>query len=116
MIQLFGIKNCDTVKKATKWLEQNNIDYTFHNFKTDGLSKEQLLSFADKSDWATLINKRSTTFRQLPEEVKNDFTGDIVIKTVLEQPTLLKRPVLLKGDELFTGFKADIYQEIFAND
>ena len=59
MIQLFGIKNCDTVKKATKWLEQNNIDYTFHNFKTDGLSKEQLLSFADKSDWATLINKEA---------------------------------------------------------
>jgi len=116
MIQIFGIKNCDTVKKALKWLEQNNIEYAFHNFKTDGLSKEQLLSFADKSDWATLINKRSTTYKQLPDDVKDNLTGDIVIDTVLAQPTLLKRPILLKDEQLYSGFKADIYQEIFAND
>ena len=111
MTTIYGIKNCDTVKKSLKWLDKNNIEFTFHDFRVDGLTPELLSSFVERSDWNVLLNKRSTTFRNLPAEIKDNLTDDVMFKAVLEQPTLLKRPILIRNDVTCVGFKDDLYQE-----
>lgn len=113
MTILYGIKNCDSVKKAKKWLEQENIPYQFHDFRTDGLSAELLQEFISASDLTALLNKRSTTFRNLSDEIKNNLSDEVMREIILAQPTLVKRP-LLKHDKAFlVGFKDSQYQEIF---
>ena len=119
-ITLYGINNCDTVKKAQKWLTSNNINYAFYDFKKQSLTKELLTQFVELNDWSTLLNKRSTTFRNLSDEIKNNLTDEVAFKQVLNQPTLLKRPLLLittdastSIQQLHLGFKAENYQEIF---
>ncbi|PKI18025.1 arsenate reductase [Colwellia sp. 12G3] len=114
MITLYGIKNCDTVKKATKWLEENNVAHQLYDFKKQPLTTELLTQFVSQSDWSLLLNKRSTTFRNLPDEIKNNLTDEVMFNAVLEQPTLLKRPLLPLNGELNLGFKPDQYQTIFA--
>lgn len=111
MTTIYGIKNCDTVKKSLKWLEKNNIEFSFHDFRVDGLTPELLSSILERSDWTTLLNKRSTTFRNLPPEIKDNLTDDVIFKTVIEQPTLLKRPILIRDDITCVGFKDATYQE-----
>ncbi|XPF95563.1 ArsC family reductase [Colwellia sp. RE-S-Sl-9] len=111
MTTIYGIKNCDTVKKSLKWLEKNNIEFSFHDFRVDGLTPELLTSFVDRSSWDVLLNKRSTTFRNLPSEIKDNLTDDVIFNAVIEQPTLLKRPILIKNDITCVGFKDDLYQE-----
>ncbi|RHW77299.1 arsenate reductase [Colwellia sp. RSH04] len=113
MITLYGINNCDTVKKAIKWLKQENINHEFFDFKKQELTPELLTGFVEKSDWSALLNKRSTTFRNLPEDIKNNLTNEALFTCVLEQPTLLKRPLLLHDGQLTLGFKPELYQEIF---
>ena len=113
IVTLYGITNCDTVKKSQKWLQEQKIEYTFHDFKKQGLSQELLTAFVKQGDWATLLNKRSTTFRQLPDEVKNNLTDDIMFNAVIDQPTLLKRPLLQFNNQLYLGFKEVQYQAIF---
>ncbi|MBL4940812.1 MAG: Spx/MgsR family RNA polymerase-binding regulatory protein [Colwellia sp.] len=119
-ITLYGINNCDTVKKALKWLIASNIEHEFYDFKKQPLTTELLTRFVKLNDWDTLLNKRSTTYRNLSDEIKNNLTDDIAFEQVLAQPTLLKRPLLLvqtSADEsnrqLHLGFKADVYQHIF---
>jgi arsenate reductase len=113
MTILYGIKNCDSVKKAKKWLEQENIPYQFHDFKTDGLSAELLQEFISASDLTSLLNKRSTTFRNLSDEIKNNLSDEVIKENILAQPTLVKRP-LLKHDQAFlVGFKDSQYQTVF---
>ncbi|WP_426357790.1 ArsC family reductase [Pseudocolwellia sp. HL-MZ19] len=111
MTTIYGIKNCDTVKKSLKWLDKNSIKFTFHDFRVDGLTPELLSSFVERSGWDVLLNKRSTTFRNLPAEIKDNLTDDVMFKAVLEQPTLLKRPILIKNNVTCVGFKDDLYQE-----
>ena len=113
MITLYGIKNCDTVKKATKWLETHNIEHQLYDFKKQPLTSELLTEFVSQSDWTLLLNKRSTTFRNLPDEIKNNLTGEVMFSIVLEQPTLLKRPLLPLDGQLNLGFKAEQYQVLF---
>ena len=115
MITLYGIKNCDTVKKATKWLAANDIEHQLYDFKKQPLTAELLTEFVSQSDWSLLLNKRSTTFRNLPEEIKNNLTDEVMFAAVLEQPTLLKRPLLPLNGELNLGFKIDQYQNLFDN-
>jgi arsenate reductase len=119
-VTLYGINNCDTVKKSQKWLKANNIDYVFFDFKKQPLTSELLTQFVELNDWSTLLNKRSTTYRNLSDEVKNNLTDDIAFKEVLSQPTLLKRPLLIietnnsaTTQQLHLGFKAEMYQSIF---
>lgn len=119
-ITLYGINNCDTVKKAQKWLTANNISYEFFDFKKQPLTNELLTQFVELNDWSTLLNKRSTTYRNLSDEIKNNLSNDIAFEQTLAQPTLLKRPLMLiKTDasesiqQLHLGFKAEIYQDIF---
>ncbi len=119
-ITLYGINNCDTVKKALKWLNTNDIAYEFYDFKKQPLTKELLSNFVALNNWATLVNKRSTTYRNLSDEVKNNLTDEIAFEQVMMQPTLLKRPLLLiqsndmTSKQLHLGFKADIYQKYFS--
>lgn len=113
MTTLYGIKNCDTIKKARKWLEEQQIPYQFHDFKTDGLSADLLNEFVNKSDWQVMLNKRSTTFRNLSEEIKNNLTDEVIFNAVIEQPTLLKRPLLALNNKVHVGFKKEHYQELF---
>lgn len=119
-ITLYGINNCDTVKKAQKWLTANNLNYTFYDFKKQPLTSELLTQLVELNDWSTLLNKRSTTFRNLSDEIKNNLTDEVAFAQVLAQPTLLKRPLLLIKTEtsdhtqqLHLGFKAENYQDIF---
>ena len=110
MQTLYGIKNCDTVKKARKWLDENSIVYRFHDFRVDGLTLTQLIDFTARKDWSLLLNRSSTSWRQLSAEQQSDLTLEKVIALMLSTPTLIKRPVLDTGDQLIIGFKADHYQ------
>lgn len=114
MITLYGIPNCDTIKKARKWLEAQGVEYTFHDFRKDGLESAQLESWVDELGWETLLNKRGTTWRQLPEERKQNIDRESAIAAMLESPAMIKRPVLDLGDRRLVGFKDTEYQAIFS--
>ncbi|MGK0442033.1 MAG: Spx/MgsR family transcriptional regulator [Pseudohongiellaceae bacterium] len=113
MTTLYGIKNCDTVKKARKWLESQGIDYQFHDFRTDGLNAEQVLLWLQTLGWETLVNKRSTTWKQLDEASRAAMDEPLAKKIILAQPTLIKRPLLDTGKTLTVGFKDSEYQSLF---
>ena len=106
MHTLYGIKNCDTVKKARLWLDQNSIAYQFHDFRADGLTPTQLNDFAARVDWNTLLNRSSTSWRQLSAKQQSDLTLEKAIALMLCTPTLIKRPILDTGDKLIIGFTA----------
>ncbi|HEY5714954.1 MAG TPA: Spx/MgsR family RNA polymerase-binding regulatory protein, partial [Psychromonas sp.] len=91
---LYGISNCDTVKKAQSWLRQNNLPYTFHDYRKDGLDKNLVASFLEYFQWTELLNKRSTSFRQLSAQQKENLSAETVINLFIECPTLIKRPLL----------------------
>lgn len=110
MRKLYGIKNCDTVKKARVWLEQHNVAYQFHDYKVDGISLELLNRFGENSGWEVLLNKRSTTWRELSDAQKTDLNADSALQLLLAHPTLIKRPVLESGNTFIIGFHADEYQ------
>ena len=107
---LYGISNCDTVKKARKWLEQQNIIYVFHNFRKDGLSDKELQNWLNAINWEVLLNRRSTTWRALSEADKNNLTQASAIKLMLANPTLIKRPVLVSGRQVLVGFSPAEYK------
>lgn len=111
---VYGIKNCDSVKKARKWLESRDIAYTFHDFRADGLSKDLLQTWLDQLGAEAIINTRSTTWKQLSEKDQKLALGTQAAAVVLANPTLIKRPVLAKGDTLVVGLKLDVYEDLFA--
>jgi arsenate reductase len=112
MITLYGIKNCDTCKKARLWLEQSGIEHRFHDYRADGLPPELLKRFIDELGWEKLLNKSSTSWRQLPPEQQADLTREKATRLMLETPTLIKRPILDTGNKLIIGFKADQYASL----
>ncbi len=113
MITLYGINNCDTVKKARRWLEQQSIDFCFHDFRKDGLEAEQLRNWLAELGWETLINKRSTSWKALDDASKAELNNDTAVDLILQTPTLIKRPLLDTGDQRHLGFKAADYQQLF---
>ena len=112
MLTLYGIKNCDSVKKARLWLDNHEIAYQFHDYRVDGLSAPQLNVFIEKSGWEKLINKRSTSWRQLDDGQKSDLNSEKAAALMLENVTLIKRPVLEAGEQFFIGFNAVTYQTL----
>lgn len=112
-ITLYGIKNCDTVKKARKWLDENNIAHRFHDVRADGLNQDMLKKWIDATGWETVLNKRGTTWRKLDTTVQENVSADNVSELLLEHPAMIKRPVLDINGEIIIGFKADNYDEIF---
>jgi arsenate reductase (glutaredoxin) len=114
MITLYGIKNCDTMKKARVWLEAHKVAYAFHDYKASGIDKATLESWARKVGWETLLNRAGTTFRKLPDAGKDALTEKKAIALMLTQPSMIKRPVLDKGGKLTVGFKPEVYERVFA--
>jgi arsenate reductase (glutaredoxin) len=110
MVTLYGIKTCDTCKKARVWLEQNGIEHRFHDFRVDGLPESLLQQFIDNLGWGKLLNKNSTSWRQLVPEQQADLDEEKALGLMMEIPTLIKRPVLAKGDSYLLGFKPETYQ------
>ena len=113
MTTLYGIKNCDTIKKARLWLAQQHIEYQFVDYRIDGLSLTQLQEFAAACTWQQLLNTRGTTFRQLPDSDKNDLTEQKALTLMLAQPAMIKRPLLVHNGQYLLGFKPAEYQQIF---
>lgn len=113
MITLYGIANCDTVSKARKWLTANNIDYHFHNFKKDGLNQQTLDSWIDTLGWEVLLNKRSMTWRKLPDERKMDINRNDAAQIMLDNTSIIKRPVLDVDGKFHVGFNNEQYLTIF---
>lgn len=113
MNTLYGIKNCDTVKKAKSWLEQANLEYRFHDFRVDGLERNQLKHWCDELGWEQLLNKRGTTWRKLPDDLKTEVDEEHAIQLMLDYPAMIKRPLLDTGTQRVLGFKADTYRQIF---
>lgn len=111
---LYGIKNCDTVRKARKWLETQQLAVPFHDFREDGITTEQISHWVKVLGWETVFNKRSTSFRELPDEKKSDLNEAKAIDLMQAHPTLIKRPVLASGDKVMVGFKEADYKAWFA--
>jgi Spx/MgsR family transcriptional regulator len=114
MTTLYGIKNCDTIKKARAWLSANNIDYTFHDYRQNGLDSQWLEQAELALGWELMLNKRGTTFRQLSEEQKQGVDKMAALALMLEHPAMIKRPILIHNDKYFIGFKAAQYAEVFS--
>jgi arsenate reductase (glutaredoxin) len=106
---IYGIKNCDTMKKARAWLDSHGVAYGFHDYKTEGIAKERLKSWADELGWETLLNRAGTTFRKLPDSDKEGLNERKALALMLAQPSMIKRPVLDLGGKLLVGFKPEIY-------
>lgn len=114
MTTVYGISNCDTVKKARKWLDEAGVTYRFHDFRTDGLSREQVSQWLDELGWAVLVNQRSTSWRELDAQVREQISdGATAVAAILDQPTLIKRPLLDTGNARHVGFSAASYAQIF---
>jgi Spx/MgsR family transcriptional regulator len=112
MTTLYGIKACDTMKKARAWLDGHGVKYEFHDYKVAGIDREHLETWCKKAGWETILNRAGTTFRKLPDEQKADLNERKAIALMLEQPSMIKRPVLEKGGKLLVGFKPAEYQAL----
>lgn len=114
-VTIYGIKTCDTMKKARTWLDAHDKAYAFHDYRAEGIDRERLEAWADKVGWETLLNKSSTTFRALPEADRQGIDRAKAIDLMLAEPTMIKRPVLdLGGGKLLVGFKPDNYTAALA--
>jgi len=114
MTTLYGIKNCDTMKKARVWLDAHKIAYAFHDYKASGIYKATLEGWARKVGWESLLNRAGTTFRKLPDADRDGLTEKKAVALMLAQPSMIKRPVLDKGGKLTVGFKPEVYDRVFA--
>lgn len=113
-ITIYGIKNCDTMKKARAWLDKAGVEYAFHDYKTSGIERERLERWAKKAGWETLLNCAGTTFRKLPDKDKDGLSEKKAIMLMLAQPSMIKRPILdLGGGKLLVGFKPELYKNTF---
>lgn len=113
-ITIYGIKNCDTMKKARAFLDKQGVEYAFHDYKTAGIERDKLEKWAKKTGWETLLNRAGTTFKKLPDKDKEGLTEKKAIALMLAQPSMIKRPVLeLPGGKLLVGFKPEEYGAAF---
>ena len=111
---IYGIKNCDTMKKALKWLEANNIPYNFIDYKKEGADESILKTAITEHGWDTVINRRGTTWRALPDTLKESMDEPTAIAEAIKNPSLIKRPLLVKDGKTYLGFKDTEYEKIFA--
>jgi arsenate reductase len=110
---LYGIKNCDTVKKARAWLDRHGVGYEFHDYKVAGIDPARLRAWAREVGWERLLNRAGTTFRKLPEKEKVGIDEAKAIELMLAQPSMIRRPVVENGGKLLVGFKPDEFSEAF---
>ncbi len=112
-VTIYGIKACDTMKKARSWLDDHGIDYAFHDYKKEGLDAATIDRFLKDIAWEKLLNRAGTTFRKLPEEERQNVDAEKARALMLAQPSMVKRPVLEKDGKLTVGFKPDQYETFF---
>jgi arsenate reductase len=112
-ITIYGIKNCDTMKKARAWLDQHGVAYAFHDYKAGGIERDRLETWSRDVGWETLLNRAGTTFRALPDKDKNGLTKKKAIALMSAQPSMIRRPVLDVGGKLLVGFKPEQYEKAF---
>jgi Spx/MgsR family transcriptional regulator len=112
MLTLYGLKNCDTCRKARKWLDGGGIPYQFHDVREGGVNRAMLQRWADAVGWQTLLNRRSTTWRSLPDAAKHEIDEQQAIELMLGQPTLIKRPVAESGAQVLVGFSAARHESL----
>jgi len=113
MITLYGIPNCDTMKKACAWLAEHGVDYVFHDYKKAGIDEKTLQAWVDELGWEVLLNRRGMMWRKVPQDVKDSIDQTSAITLMLETPSIIKRPVLDIGDARHVGFKPEQYESIF---
>ncbi len=112
MIDLYGIPNCDTMKKARRWLDEHGIEYRFHDYKKEGIDEARLRDWARKVGWETLLNRRGMMWRKLPPEVREGIDEARALRIMLETPTIIKRPVLVKDGRVQVGFSEESYGKL----
>jgi arsenate reductase len=113
-VTIYGIKNCDTMKKARAWLDERGVAYTFHDYKAAGIDRGRLEEWTRELGWETLLNRAGTTFRKLPEADREGLSEAKAVALMLDQPSMIKRPVLDLGGRLLVGFKPDQYEKALA--
>ena len=113
MTTLYGIRNCDTMKKAWTWLDEHGVAYGFHDYKKQGIDRGRLEAWAGELGWETLLNRAGTTFRKLPDAQRAGLDAGKAIELMLAQPSMIKRPVLETGGRLLVGFKVAEYERAF---
>ena len=113
MTVIYGIRNCDTMKKAFAWLDAHKLAYDFHDYKTAGIDKAKLEAWVAALGWEIVLNRAGTTFRKLPDKDKTDLTAKKAVALMLAQPSMIKRPVLEHGGKLTVGFKPEQYGQAF---
>ena len=113
MVELYGIPNCDTMKKARNWLTEHGVDYSFHDFKKEGLDAALLDEWLSRVDWETLLNRRGMMWRKLDDAAKANIDATSARQVMLDTPTIIKRPVLIKDGQISVGFKEADYQKLF---
>lgn len=112
-VTIYGIKNCDTMKKARTWLDSHHVAYRFHDYKAENIDRAHLESWCAEAGWETVLNRSGTTFRKLDEAERSDLDADKAIALMLAQPSMIKRPVLEADGRLVVGFKPEVYQATF---
>ncbi len=110
---IYGIKNCNTMKKAFAWLDEHGVDYTFHDYRKGGVERARLQRWCDRAGWQTVLNRAGTTFRKLPDKAKANLDKSKAIALMLEQSSMIKRPVLETGDKIEIGFTPERYASLF---
>ena len=114
-VTVYGIKNCDTMKKARAWLDGRSVAYRFHDYKTDGIAEDKLERWCDELGWEALLNRAGTTFRKLPDADKEGLNERKALALMLAQPSMIKRPVFeFDGGKVLAGFKPEIFDKAFA--
>jgi Spx/MgsR family transcriptional regulator len=112
-ITIYGIKNCDTMKKARSWLDSHGVAYAFHDYKAAGIDRTHLERWTDEAGWETVLNRAGTTFRSLPDAARENLDREKAIALMLDQPSMIKRPVLEADGKLLIGFKPENYAQTF---
>lgn len=113
-VTVYGIKNCDTMKKARTWLAEHGVDYAFHDYKSSGIDRGRVERWCDTVGWETVLNRAGTTFRRLPDAAKDNLDRERAIALMLDQPSMIKRPVLENEGRVLVGFKPELYDQFFA--
>jgi Spx/MgsR family transcriptional regulator len=112
VVALYGIPNCDTMKKARAWLHAHGVDYRFHDYKREGLDETRLRAWVAELGWEALVNRRGTTWRKLPEDVREGMDAEAAIRIMLETPSIIRRPVLDTGEVRHAGFSETDYERL----
>jgi arsenate reductase (glutaredoxin) len=112
VVTLYGIPNCDTMKKARAWLDAHGVDYRFHDYKREGVDETRLRAWVEELGWETLVNRRGTTWRKLPEDVREGMDAEAAIRVMLETPSIIRRPVLDTGEVRHAGFSETDYERL----